>query len=193
MKNESKLLKIHRSTWHRRNAQPDFDLPGVLRAILNFTPGPQGWNLSPSGNVPPFVHTPGVNTLYCLEEWRGTQRSSPLGDKSPLWYKIHPWGSKFAPRGEVKNGPLLTCPCVINHSCVPFRIGIRHTRNKIIGKANICWGQTFDVEPALKTYYICTYVGTHRSNSPVRLSRNFLYFYVCTSTLYVITTPVLWL
>jgi hypothetical protein len=27
------------------------------------------------------------------------------GITSPLGHKIHPWGSKFAPRGEVKNGP----------------------------------------------------------------------------------------
>jgi hypothetical protein len=38
--------------------------------------------------------------MYCLEEILfDQQRISPLGDK------IHPWGSKFAPRGEVKNGP----------------------------------------------------------------------------------------
>jgi hypothetical protein len=29
------------------------------RAILNITPGPQGWNLSPRGEVHPFVHPQG--------------------------------------------------------------------------------------------------------------------------------------
>jgi hypothetical protein len=36
---------------------------GTLRVILNITPGPQGWNLSPRGNVHPFVHSQGMNTL----------------------------------------------------------------------------------------------------------------------------------
>jgi hypothetical protein len=35
---------------------------------------------------------------YCVEEWRGKQRISPQGDNFTL-------GSKFAPRGEVKNEP----------------------------------------------------------------------------------------
>jgi hypothetical protein len=30
-----------------------------MRGILNFTPGPQGWNLSPWGNLHPFVHSQG--------------------------------------------------------------------------------------------------------------------------------------
>jgi hypothetical protein len=45
-----------------------------------------------------------VNTLYCLEEWRGEQRISPPGDNftprgqnSPLG-TTSPLGSKFAPR-----------------------------------------------------------------------------------------------
>jgi hypothetical protein len=54
-----------------------------------------------------------VNTLYCLEEWRGEQRISPPGDNFNPRGKIHPWGTtsplgvKVFPRGEVKNGPLL--------------------------------------------------------------------------------------
>jgi hypothetical protein len=52
-----------------------------------------------------------VNTLYCVEEWRGEQRISPPqeitstpGDKfHPYW--TTPLGSKFPPSGEVKNGP----------------------------------------------------------------------------------------
>jgi hypothetical protein len=50
-----------------------------------------------------------VNTLYCLEEWRGKKRMSPPGDNFTPRGQITPlgdnWGSKFAPRGEVKNGP----------------------------------------------------------------------------------------
>jgi hypothetical protein len=46
-----------------------------------------------------------MNTLYCLEEWRGEQRISPPGDKFTPRGQIHPWGTKFASRGEVKNGP----------------------------------------------------------------------------------------
>jgi hypothetical protein len=54
-----------------------------------------------------------MNTLYCLEEWRGKQRISLPGDNFTPKAKIHPWeknsllGSKFAPRGEVTNGPLV--------------------------------------------------------------------------------------
>jgi hypothetical protein len=51
--------------------------------------------------------------MYCLEKWRGEQRISPPGDNfTPIRGLIHPWGtnrpwgSKFDPRGEVKNGPL---------------------------------------------------------------------------------------
>jgi hypothetical protein len=48
-----------------------------------------------------------VNTLYCLEEWRGEQRISPPGDNFTPRGQNSPLGSKFAPRGEVKNGPLV--------------------------------------------------------------------------------------
>jgi hypothetical protein len=53
-----------------------------------------------------------VNTLYCLEERRGEQIILPPGDNFTPRGQTHPWGitsplgSKFAPRGEVKNGPL---------------------------------------------------------------------------------------
>jgi hypothetical protein len=40
-----------------------------------------------------------------LEEWREGE-FHPQGITSPLGDKIHPWASKFASRGEVKNGPL---------------------------------------------------------------------------------------
>jgi hypothetical protein len=38
----------------------------MLRDILNFTPGPQGWNLSSRGNVHPFVHPPGRGEQWIL-------------------------------------------------------------------------------------------------------------------------------
>jgi hypothetical protein len=89
------------------------------RATLNFTPGPlgmnlspQGWNLSPRGNVHPIVHPQGW-TLSTIKKNGGYNREfHPQGITSPPGYKIHPWwtnpplGPKFAPRGEVKNGPL---------------------------------------------------------------------------------------
>jgi hypothetical protein len=53
----------------------------------------------------PLRSAPGVNTLDCLEEWRGKQRISPPGDKLYPWGITSPLGSKFAPRGKVKNGP----------------------------------------------------------------------------------------
>jgi hypothetical protein len=52
-----------------------------------------------------------VNTLYCLEEWRGKQRISPPGDNFTPRGQTHPWGTtsplgvKFTPGGEVKSGP----------------------------------------------------------------------------------------
>jgi hypothetical protein len=70
--------------------------------------GTQGWHLSPRGNVHPFIHPLGWTLfIYCLEEWRGEQRNSPLGDNFIPRNKVHSWGSKFAPRVEVKNGPLV--------------------------------------------------------------------------------------
>jgi hypothetical protein len=96
------------------------------RAILNFTPrgelGPQGWNLSPRGNVHPFVHPTGWTlSTYCSEEWRGEQRISPPGDNFtlrgqnlPLGGTTSPLGSKFAPRGEVKYGPQLPLQIIGN-------------------------------------------------------------------------------
>jgi hypothetical protein len=39
--------------------KPEIPGKGNLRAILNFTPGSQGGNLSPRGNVHPFVHSQG--------------------------------------------------------------------------------------------------------------------------------------
>jgi hypothetical protein len=86
------------------------------RAILNFTPAPprgershQGWNLSHRGNVHPFVHPPpGVNNLYCLEEWKGKERISAPGDNFSPRGQNSPLGDNFTPEAEVKNGPLST-------------------------------------------------------------------------------------
>jgi hypothetical protein len=52
-----------------------------------------------------------VNTVYYLEEWRGEKRISSPGDIFTPREQNSPFGttpplvSKFAPRGEVKNGP----------------------------------------------------------------------------------------
>jgi hypothetical protein len=71
---------------------------------------PLGW-MFPLSSPPPAPLV--VNTLYCLEEWRGKHRISPpwynftpRGQSSLLGDKFAPGGSKFAHRGEVKNGPL---------------------------------------------------------------------------------------
>jgi hypothetical protein len=93
----------------------------LQRPVFNNMVCPQGWslplwvNLAPRGEIcslggmfnPSF--TPGVNTLY-VEEWRREQWISPQGITIPLGDKFHPWGSKFAPTGEVKNGPLVGTP-----------------------------------------------------------------------------------
>jgi hypothetical protein len=91
--------------------------PGV-----NFTPkdelGHQGCNLSHKEECSPLRSPPGVNTPNYLEEWRGEQRIYPPrgylhphpGDKIHPWKTTLPLGSKFAPRGENKNGPQKTCP-----------------------------------------------------------------------------------
>jgi hypothetical protein len=59
---------------------------GKTEGLRNVIPGPQGWisplgmNLSPRGEICPLglkfptSFPPGVNTIYCLEEWRGEQR-----------------------------------------------------------------------------------------------------------------------
>jgi hypothetical protein len=52
------------------------------------------------------MFTPGGKTTSCLEEQRGEQRISTLGDKIHPCETTSPPGSNFAPRGEVKNGPL---------------------------------------------------------------------------------------
>jgi hypothetical protein len=74
------------------------------------------------GKCSPLRSPPGVNTLYCLEEWRGEQRISPSvdtftprgefkngplspGDEIHLWGSTSPLEVKLAPRGDAKNGP----------------------------------------------------------------------------------------
>jgi hypothetical protein len=57
--------------------------------------------LSPRGEIRPLEgmftpsFTPGVNTLYSLEEWSGEQRISPPGDKIPPWGQSLPLGAKL--------------------------------------------------------------------------------------------------
>jgi hypothetical protein len=51
-----------------------------------------------------------VNTLYCLEEWRGEQRISPPGDNFTPRGQNHPWGTtsplgvKVFPRVKLRMG-----------------------------------------------------------------------------------------
>jgi hypothetical protein len=66
----------------------------------------------PRGNVHPFVHPQGC-TLFIVEKNGGANRefypqgiTSSLKDKFTPGGQLRPRGSKFAPRGEVKNGPL---------------------------------------------------------------------------------------
>jgi hypothetical protein len=62
--------------------------------FLSSSLAPRG-ALGPQGEICPLevkftpLFTPGVNTLYCLEEWRGKQRISPQEITSPLGDKIH--------------------------------------------------------------------------------------------------------
>jgi hypothetical protein len=72
------------------------------KAILKFTPGPQG-RTSPLGvNLAPR----GEHSLLFrgmegqTENFTPRDNFTPRGQNSPL-------GAKFSPRGEVKNGPLL--------------------------------------------------------------------------------------
>jgi hypothetical protein len=73
------------------------------RAILNFTPCPRGWTwhpgvkFVPQGECSPHCSPPGVNTLYCLEEWRGEQRISPLRDNFTPSGKNSHLGDNFSP------------------------------------------------------------------------------------------------
>jgi hypothetical protein len=73
------------------------------RAILNFTPAPQGW-ISPLGvNLAPR----GEHSLFFRRIEGRTENFTPGG-------QLRPWGSKFVSRGKVKNGPLL-----LRHEFVP--------------------------------------------------------------------------
>jgi hypothetical protein len=62
---------------------------------------PLGVNLPPRVNVHPFVYPRGEHSLLFRGiEGQTEKLTSPVGDK------IHSCGTKFAPRGKVKNGPL---------------------------------------------------------------------------------------
>jgi hypothetical protein len=81
---------------------------------------PKGWTLSPRGNVHPFVHPQGWT--HCLEEWKDEHIISPQGDKVDSWGTTSPLGSKFAPRGEVKNGRQDVCTIFRNRSSFNLNI-----------------------------------------------------------------------
>jgi hypothetical protein len=69
------------------NRGPFLTSPLAFRGKLH----PLGWNLSPRGNVHPFVHP-----HYCVQEWRGEQRIFPQGTTSPLGDTLTP-GVKVCP------------------------------------------------------------------------------------------------
>jgi hypothetical protein len=93
---------------------------------------PQGWNLSPRGEVPPFVPPRGEHSFIVWKNGGANREfhlqgiTSPLGDKFTPAGQLRPWGLKLAPRGEVKNGPLglnpdikqTATPGVLTLSCV---------------------------------------------------------------------------
>jgi hypothetical protein len=72
------------------------------RGELN--PGPRG-EIWPLGGVFAPSFTPrGEHSLLLFRRMEGRTEFYPHGIISPLWDKIHPWGT-FAHRGEVKNRP----------------------------------------------------------------------------------------
>jgi hypothetical protein len=72
------------------------------------------------------MFTPSFTPRDCLGEWRGEQRispqriTSPPGDKNQPWGTTSPLESKFAPRVEVKNGPL---HCIRFFRCTMSSLG----------------------------------------------------------------------
>jgi hypothetical protein len=87
------------------------------RAILNFTPGPQGWNLSPRGMLTTSFTPRGEHSLL-FRRMEGKQRILPSGgdnfthrdQNSPLGDNFTPWASVFQydfapprPRGGTLN------------------------------------------------------------------------------------------
>jgi hypothetical protein len=69
---------------------------------------PGGWNyLFALLNNRECSHLGGGRTGE-LHPWGS--KFAPRGQSSPLGVKFHPWGSKFTPRGEVKNDSLQSQP-----------------------------------------------------------------------------------
>jgi hypothetical protein len=95
--------------WVRTTATASFYQQG-LPSGMKFAPrgelGPHQGELCPLGECLPLL--PQGWTLYCLKEWRCGQRISSTRDNfTPVPRgQLLPWGSKFAPRVEVKNGSL---------------------------------------------------------------------------------------
>jgi hypothetical protein len=65
------------------------------RAILNLTPGPQGWNLSPRENIHPFVPPRGKHSLLFRRMEGRTENSTPRG-------KLYRQGTKFTTGGQLR-------------------------------------------------------------------------------------------
>jgi hypothetical protein len=111
-------VRFHLEISRHRGMKSGVVYVGSQRAVLNFTPGPQartsplGVYLAPRGLICPLeecspLRSPlGVNTLYCLDEWRGEHRILPPGDNITPRGQSSTLGSKFVPRCEVKSAAL---------------------------------------------------------------------------------------
>jgi hypothetical protein len=108
---QRKYLKNHNiGPWSRapfslmRFALRRYDF-SVQRAILNFTTGPrgqlgpQGWNLSPRGNVYPVFHLQGGTLSTVYKNGWGTEKFTP-GDKFTHRGLNSPLGDNFTPGGQ---------------------------------------------------------------------------------------------
>jgi hypothetical protein len=88
---------------------------------------PQGSTLSPQGEFNLLIHSKGVNTLYYLEERGAEQRVFTLGGNFTLEGQLHPLGSHFDPRGEIKNRPLKESKAKIFNLLPPFNTFVNKT------------------------------------------------------------------
>jgi hypothetical protein len=78
---------------------------GDKRAILNFTPGDQGWTWPPGVKCSPLRSHPGVNAHYCLEELRGrTEKFTPRGQNFIPGGQLRPWGQSLLLGSKLRMG-----------------------------------------------------------------------------------------
>jgi hypothetical protein len=75
---------------------------GKLHSRVEFVP--QGWTLSPRGNVPPFVHPKGWTLSTAWKNGGANIQILPQGITSPLGDKIHPWGQSLPLGAKLRMG-----------------------------------------------------------------------------------------